>query len=68
MDVAYHTMCQHCDDAPCIKSAKNDAVTKRDDGIVIIDPEKSKGKDTWLTHVPMDQSGGMKRNTPALAV
>ena len=32
------------DDAPCIKSAKNDAVTKRDDGIVIIDPEKSKGQ------------------------
>lgn len=45
VDVAYlPTMCQHCDDAPCIKSAKNDAVTKRDDGIVIIDPEKSKGQ------------------------
>ena len=37
-------MCNHCDDAPCIKAAKNDAIKKRDDGIVIIDPEKSKGQ------------------------
>ena len=37
-------MCNHCDDAPCIKAAKNGAVRKRDDGIVIIDPEKSKGQ------------------------
>ena len=37
-------MCNHCDDAPCIAAANNNAVTKRDDGIVIIDPEKSKGQ------------------------
>ena len=37
-------MCNHCDDAPCIKAAENNAVTKRDDGIVLIDPEKSKGQ------------------------
>lgn len=45
IDVAYMpVMCQHCDDAPCIKAARNDAVTKRDDGIVIIDPAKSVGQ------------------------
>jgi len=37
-------MCNHCDDAPCMKVAENGAVKKRDDGIVIIDPVKSKGQ------------------------
>ena len=45
IDIAYvPTMCQHCDDAPCLKAAKNNAVLKREDGIIIIDPEKSKGQ------------------------
>lgn len=37
-------MCNHCDDAPCMKAAQNGAIRKRDDGIVIIDPEKSRGQ------------------------
>ena len=37
-------MCNHCDDAPCMKAAKDAAVTKRADGIVLIDPVKSKGQ------------------------
>ncbi len=37
-------MCNHCDDAPCMKAATNNAIRKREDGIVIIDPEKSKGQ------------------------
>jgi len=37
-------MCNHCDDAPCMKAAKDGAVRKRDDGIVIIDPVKAKGQ------------------------
>ncbi len=36
-------MCNHCDDAPCIRYA-GDAIRKRDDGIVIIDPVKAKGR------------------------
>jgi Fe-S-cluster-containing dehydrogenase component len=45
VDVAFvPTMCQHCDDAPCIKAAKNGAITKREDGIVLIDPVKAKGQ------------------------
>ncbi|MEO0368466.1 MAG: 4Fe-4S dicluster domain-containing protein [Pseudomonadota bacterium] len=35
--------CNHCDDAPCVKLG-GDAVTKRDDGITIIDPVKAKGR------------------------
>lgn len=37
-------MCNHCDDAPCMKAAQDGAVTKRADGIVIIDPVKAKGQ------------------------
>ena len=45
IDIAYvPTMCNHCDDAPCIKAAGDGIITKRKDGIVIIDPEKSKGR------------------------
>lgn len=45
MDVAYRpTPCMHCDDAPCIRAAENGAVYQREDGIVIIDPEKSIGQ------------------------
>jgi Fe-S-cluster-containing dehydrogenase component len=36
-------MCNHCDDAPCMRFAP-DAIRKRDDGIVIIDPAKAKGR------------------------
>ncbi len=52
MDIAYMpTMCNHCDDAPCIKAAP-DAITKRDDGIVLIDPVKSKGRKDLVEACP----------------
>lgn len=45
VDTAYRpTMCMHCDDGPCLKVGADGAVRKRDDGIVIIDPVKAKGR------------------------
>jgi Fe-S-cluster-containing dehydrogenase component len=42
IDVAYvPTMCNHCDEAPCVAKG-GEAVKKREDGIVIIDPEKAR--------------------------
>lgn len=53
IDIAYvPTMCNHCDDAPCIKAARNGAIKKRDDGIVLIDPEKAKGQKQLIEACP----------------
>ena len=53
VDLTYvPTMCNHCDNAPCIKLAENGAVTKRSDGIVIIDPEKAKGQRKLVDSCP----------------
>ena len=44
IDIAYvPTMCNQCDDAPCVAKGGG-AVTKRADGIVLIDPDKAKGR------------------------
>lgn len=44
IDVTYvPRMCNHCDDAPCVR-AGDGAVVKRDDGIVLIDPVKARGR------------------------
>jgi tetrathionate reductase subunit B len=38
------TLCSHCDQAACIEACKVDgAIYKREDGLVIIDPEKCNG-------------------------
>jgi len=45
VDVAYvFQACQHCDDPPCLHAARDGAVTKRADGIVVIDPERARGQ------------------------
>ena len=44
--------CMHCDDPPCAKASVNEAIYKRSDGIVIIDPEKSTGQKGILSSCP----------------
>lgn len=44
-------LCQHCDNAPCMAAAP-EAVYKRDDGLVIVDPEKAKGKRELVESCP----------------
>ena len=36
-------MCQHCENAPCMAVAP-DAVYRREDGLVIVDPQKAAGR------------------------
>jgi len=53
VDIAYVPVtCNHCDNAPCIKAAKDGAIKKREDGIVIIDPVKAKGQKQLVEACP----------------
>ena len=36
--------CMQCQNPKCMEAARDGAIYRRDDGIVIIDPEKSKGQ------------------------
>lgn len=47
-------MCHHCDNAPCMTECKIDAIYKRDDGLVIIDPTKCTGCKLCLDACPHD--------------
>ena len=52
LDIGYvPTMCNHCDNAPCVAKG-GDAVTKREDGIVLIDPVKAKGRKVLVESCP----------------
>jgi tetrathionate reductase subunit B len=47
-----HHICQHCDDAPCIKACRQQAIYKREDGAVIIDPARCTGQKNCLEACP----------------
>jgi Fe-S-cluster-containing dehydrogenase component len=52
VDIAYvPTMCNHCDNAPCVARGGG-AVNKRADGIVLIDPVKAKGRKDLVEACP----------------
>ncbi len=46
------TPCMHCEKAPCIEVAADEAVYRREDGIVIIDPTKAKGQKAIVSSCP----------------
>jgi Fe-S-cluster-containing dehydrogenase component len=52
-DVFYMPVpCMHCNEPPCAANAKNSAVTKRTDGIVLIDPQKARGQKELVQACP----------------
>jgi Fe-S-cluster-containing dehydrogenase component len=50
----HHSICQHCREAPCIEACPARAIYRRDDGIVIIDPEKCRGNQLCLEACPYE--------------
>ena len=52
IDVSYRpTPCMHCEDAPCEK-AHPEAIVRRADGIVLVDPEKARDKQSLVDSCP----------------
>ena len=52
IDLAYLPItCMHCADAPCV-AASEGAIYRRSDGIVLIDPEKAKGRNELVGTCP----------------
>lgn len=49
-----HSICRHCDEAPCIKACTEKAIYKRPDGIVIIDPLKCRGNKDCIMECPYE--------------
>lgn len=55
IDVTFRPhICMHCADAPCIKKDKNNMIKRRQDGVVLIDPIKSKGHPELVNSCPYD--------------
>ena len=50
----HHSICQHCEDAPCIEACSANAIYRRDDGIVIIDPDKCRGNQLCIEACPYE--------------
>ena len=51
--VRYFPMpCMQCEDPPCLKASEGGAIYKRPDGIVIIDPEKSRDQARLVDSCP----------------
>lgn len=52
VEMAYlPTPCQHCEEAPCMK-ANPDCIERREDGIVMILPDKARGKKNLVDNCP----------------
>ena len=47
-------VCRHCDDPPCVEACPEEAITKREDRIVVMDYEKCTGCQSCIEVCPYD--------------
>lgn len=45
-------LCNHCEDAPCLKACPNKAIFRRHDGIVLIDQDRCRGTGACVSACP----------------
>lgn len=48
------TVCQHCDEPPCAEVCPEEAIAKREDGIVVLDEDLCSGCQSCLEACPYD--------------
>ena len=46
-------VCRHCDDPPCVEACPEEAITKREDGIVVMDYDKCTGCQSCIEALPL---------------
>jgi Fe-S-cluster-containing dehydrogenase component len=55
LDFIFHvTVCRHCTDPPCVEECPTEAITKRDDGIVILNGEECSGCGACIDACPYE--------------
>jgi Fe-S-cluster-containing dehydrogenase component len=56
IDVSHYIeTCNQCANAPCITEKTRDVISQRDDGIVVIDPQRAKGRKDLVDACPYGQ-------------
>ena len=48
------SVCRHCDDPPCVDACPEEAIDKREDGIVVMEYEKCSGCEACIEACPYD--------------
>lgn len=55
LDFAFHVnVCRHCDDPPCVEVCPEEAIKKREDGIVIMDTDLCTGCQACMEGCPYE--------------
>lgn len=55
LEFVFHVnVCRHCDDPPCVAACQDEAITRRDDGIVVLDEERCTGCQLCMTVCPYE--------------
>ena len=74
VQVAYlPTPCMHCQEAPCMADSPAGTIYRREDGLVIIDPEKAKGHPEIVDTCPYgaiywNEEAQVPRSAPAAPI